>query len=108
VGREQEGGMMDWLIDKVGLFNRWYDGQREPKRFLLFISVMALAVIPLQLSVTFGSPIMALLGGSLFGVMCFIAALRAIGLGGKHQYVAQAITGLFLFMAVILGLRFLL
>lgn len=100
--------MMDRLIDKVGLFNRWYDGQREPKRFLLFITVMALAVFPLQMGITFGSPIMVLLGGSLFGVMCFVATLRAIGLGGKHRYIAHAMTGLFLFMAVLLGLRFLL
>lgn len=99
---------MDWLIDKVGLFNRWYDGQREPKRFLLFITVMTLAIVPLQLSITFGSPIMALLGGSLFGVMCFIATLRAIGMGGKHRYVAHAMIGVFLFLAIMLGLRFML
>ena len=99
---------MNWLIDRVGIFNRWYDGQREPKRFLLFITVMTLAIVPLQLSVTVDSPIMALFGVSLLGVMCFIASLRAVGTGGKHQYAAHAITGLFLLMAALLGLRFLL
>lgn len=99
---------MDWLIDKVGLFNRWYDGQQEPKRFLLFITVMTLAILPLQLGITFGSPIMALLGGLLFGVMCFIATIRAFGLGGKHQLVAKAMVGVFMFLLVLIGLRFIL
>lgn len=97
---------MNWLIDKVGLFNRWFDDQREPSRFLLFITVMALTVCTLQFGITFGSAAMAFIGAALFGVMSFIATLRAVGLGGKHRTIAKGIIGVYMLLLVIVVLRF--
>lgn len=108
VGCEQEGRVMNWLVDQLYRFNGWYDGQREPLRFLLFITVMAFAVIPLQLGISLNSAPAAWFGGSLFGVMCFLASMRAAYLGHIHRYAAQAIIGLYLLVVVLLGLRFLL
>jgi low temperature requirement protein LtrA len=106
VGREQEGELiMDWLFDKLSQFNHWYDAQQEPKRFLLFITLMILAIFPLQLGVTFGHPIAALFGLGMFTFMSMVAVLRAFGFGGKHKYAAYAVMGLLGAIMAIAGFR---
>lgn len=70
----------------INRFNTWYDGLKEPKRFLLFMAMMAMAVFPLQLGLAFGNVIATLFGLVVLLVLVVVALFRAFGLGGKvHQ-----------------------
>lgn len=96
---------MNFIFDKLSQFNHWYDAQQEPKRFLLFITLMILAIFPLQLGITFGHPLAAIFGLGMLAIMSLVAVVRAFGLGGKHKYAAYAIMGLLGVGMAIAGLR---
>ena len=95
------------MMNAVVRFNRWYDGLKEPKRFGFFMLLMFLSVFPLQLGVSMWStpyaawatPLM-LYGMTTTMLVCCIAVHRALGLGGKHKYVAHGIMGLLAFITL--------
>lgn len=96
---------MDYVLNKLQQFNSWYENQKEPRRFLMFITLMILAIFPLQLGVTFGHPIMALLGLVMFMFMTGVALIRVFGFGGKHKYLAYTIMWLLGAITALAGLR---
>lgn len=83
------------MIGLANRFNTWYDHElREPYRFLLSLVAMAVATVPLQIGLNIGSPAMALIGLVLLSVLCFVGALRALGLGGKHRIMGFVMAGM--------------
>jgi len=87
----------------INRFNMWYDRLPEPWRFLLFISVMACAIFPLQLGLAFHVKSMAFFGLGLFTIVCIVGTARAFGLGGRtgpHKYIGLA---MLLMMGVVAG-----
>lgn len=78
---------MKALLIKLGAFNSWYDALKEPKRFLLFMFAMSLAVIPLQLGMSTGSAFAVIFGFVIFAIMITIAFSRAFSFSGTYKYV---------------------
>ena len=92
------------MIDR---FNSWYDSLKEPKRFGFFMLLMCLSVFPLNMGVSaYGTPYAAIATPlMLFGLtttllVCYVAAIRAAGHGGKHKYAAYGLMGVMTFVAL--------
>lgn len=91
----------------INKFNTWYDGLPGTPRFLLFISVMAVAIFSLQLGPVYAKPWVTLFGLSIFSMMCFVACVRATNMGSMHRVVAWVLGGLMvLFFAMTLVVVF--
>jgi hypothetical protein len=96
------------MIERIDRFNKWFDRQEEPKRFLLFMTYMAAAILPLQIGLRYDNVILTVFGFVLFSIACLVAVFRAFNLGGKHSRVGVIIgytmLGLFAMISLAIAL----
>jgi hypothetical protein len=64
------------MIDIMGAINKWYDRQKEPKRFLIIFVPIALAILFIYIV-----PFLFKLGLWMIGTFVFFAFSRTLPLG---------------------------
>lgn len=80
---------MNALMNKLQAINYWFDRLPEPTRFLLFLSVVTLATLPMQLGVLFKYKWLVSIG---LVTLCFLCSLAVLRVSNSKRSYAVSMT----------------